>query len=395
MSKELIQAFRFPYHTAPGEAEAECALLQRKGVVDAVMSQDVDTLMFGSTTTLRDWSKEGTKGSKAPSHVNVLRAEETLTNTGLDSDGMILVALLSGGDYNTEGIPGFGPSLSCEIARAKFGTELLQLVRNGDADGVKEWRERLQYELETNESGYFRKRHKTIKIPDNFPDSTICGYYTEPAVSSSDQLQKISSKCAEIWDTDIDVPALRFYVAERFGWRYKAGAKKLIRTLAPSLLANRLRRGTKNTTLASVDGIKGRRMHFLNDGLPELRLEIVPNDVVGLNVGDEADKLALIERAASGDEEPVTNIDEVNDPKDEDTEDASVPDSSSERKNGRPWDPAASQTIWVPETIVKLGIPSFVEAGNKRSGTYLLIRRDSLLESVRSLNPIPKRRKLA
>src|SRR5271154_5607895 len=57
ISKELIQAFRFPYHTAPGEAEAECALLQRRGVVDAVMSQDVDTLMFGSTTTLRDWSK--------------------------------------------------------------------------------------------------------------------------------------------------------------------------------------------------------------------------------------------------------------------------------------------------------------------------------------------------
>jgi Holliday junction resolvase YEN1 len=245
MSKELIQAFRFPYHTAPGEAEAECALLQRRGIVDAVMSQDVDTLMFGSTMTLRDWSKEGTNGNKAASHVNVLRAEETLTKTGLDSDGMILVALLSGGDYNTEGISGFGPSLACEVARAKFGTELLQLLRNGDADDVREWRERLQYELETNESGYFRKRHKTIKIPDDFPDSTIFGYYTDPAVSSSEQLQRISSKCAEIWDTDIDVPALRLYVAERFGWRYKAGAKKLIRTFAPSLLANRLRRGMK------------------------------------------------------------------------------------------------------------------------------------------------------
>jgi len=366
MSKELIQAFRFPCHTAPGEAEAECALLQRRGVVDAVMSQDVDTLMFGSTTTLRDWSKEGTRGNKTPSHVNVLRAEDTLTNTGLDSDGMILVALLSGGDYNTEGIPGFGPSLACEIARAKFGTELLQLLRHGDADGVREWRERLQYELETNESGYFRKRHKTIKIPDNFPDLTVFGYYTDPAVSSCEQLQEISSKCAEIWDTDIDVPALRLYVAERFRWLYKAGAKKLIRTLAPSLLANRLRRGVKNATITSADSIKDRRTHFINDGLPELRLEIIPNDIVGLNIEDEVDKLGFIERAANGDEEPVMDVDEVNDLNDEDTEDAGVPDSPSKRKKGCPWDPAAPQKIWVPETIVKLGITEFVEAWEQK-----------------------------
>jgi hypothetical protein len=371
MSKELIQAFRFPYHTAPGEAEAECALLQRRGVVDAVMSQDVDTLMFGSTITLRDWSKEGTKGSKTPSHVNVLRAEETLTNTGLDSDGMILVALLSGGDYNTEGVPGFGPSLACEIARAKFGTELLRLVRNGDADGVREWRERLQYELETNESGYFRKRHKTIKIPDNFPDSTIFGCYTDPAVSSSEQLQKISSKCTEIWDTDIDVPALRVYVAERFGWRYKAGAKKLIRTLAPCLLANQLRRGVENTSIASAGSIKARRMHFINDGLPELHLEIIPNDIVGLDLDNEADKPICTGGAANGDEAPVMDIDEANDPNDEGTVDAGASDSPSKKGRGRPWDPAAPQKIWIPETIVKLGITAFVEAWEQKQRDIL------------------------
>jgi holliday junction resolvase YEN1 len=371
MSKELIQAFRFPYHTAPGEAEAECALLQRRGVVDAVMSQDVDTLMFGSTTTLRDWSKEGTKGNKTPSHVNVLRAEETLTNTSLDSDGMVLVALLSGGDYNTEGIPGFGPSLACEIARAKFGTELLQLLRHGDVDGVREWQERLQYELETNESGYFKKRHKTIKIPDDFPDLTVFGYYTDPAVSSSEQLQEISTKCTEIWDTDIDVPALRSYVAKRFGWLYKTGAKKFIRTLTPSLLANHLRCGVNNTTITSADSIKDRRTHFINDGLPELRLEVIPNDIVGLNIEDEADKPAFIERPAGGDDEPVIDIDEMNDPNDEDIEDVGVPDSPLKKKKGRPWDPAAPQKIWVPETIVKLGITAFVETWEQKQRDIL------------------------
>ena len=368
MSKKLIHAFRFPYHTAPGEAEAECALLQKKGIVDAVMSQDVDTMMFGSTMTLRDWSKEGTRGNKSASHVNVLHAEETRTKTGLDSDGMMLVALLSGGDYNTDGVPGFGPSLACEIAKAQFGSELLELLRQGDVDGVREWRDRLQYELETNESGYFRKRHKTVKIPEDFPDFTVLGYYTNPAVSSPEQMQKISAKCAETWDTDIDIPALRIYVAEKFEWLYRNGAKKLIRTLAPSLLANRLRRGLKNTTITSPDNIKERRMHFIHDGMPELRLEVIPSDVVGLNIEDEEDDPAYTEYAA-GDEtdpEPDPDWDEAKDAGIDGSGKPGFPVSPSKRRNSPPWDATAPQKIWVPETVVKLGIGAFVEAWEQK-----------------------------
>ncbi|KAG9716055.1 hypothetical protein KCU63_g23546, partial [Aureobasidium melanogenum] len=44
LAKQLLKHFGFPLHYAPGEAEAECALLQREGIVDAVLSEDVDTL---------------------------------------------------------------------------------------------------------------------------------------------------------------------------------------------------------------------------------------------------------------------------------------------------------------------------------------------------------------
>ena len=55
-SKDLIERFRFPWHEAPGEAEAECARLQQAGIVDAVMSNDVDALMFGSGWTIMNFS---------------------------------------------------------------------------------------------------------------------------------------------------------------------------------------------------------------------------------------------------------------------------------------------------------------------------------------------------
>lgn len=38
---------------APGDAEALCAWLVREGVVDAVASEDMDTLPFGANVVVR------------------------------------------------------------------------------------------------------------------------------------------------------------------------------------------------------------------------------------------------------------------------------------------------------------------------------------------------------
>lgn len=40
-------------HQAPGEAEAELAHLNHIGAIDAVMTDDVDTFIFGATHILR------------------------------------------------------------------------------------------------------------------------------------------------------------------------------------------------------------------------------------------------------------------------------------------------------------------------------------------------------
>ena len=38
---------------APGEAEAELAYLNSVGIIDAVLSDDVDTFLFGAKTVIR------------------------------------------------------------------------------------------------------------------------------------------------------------------------------------------------------------------------------------------------------------------------------------------------------------------------------------------------------
>ncbi|KAL6246859.1 hypothetical protein RBB50_006166 [Rhinocladiella similis] len=349
MSKKLIQAFRFPYHTAPGEAEAECAMLQRKGLVDAVMSQDVDAIMFGSTLTLRDWSKEASKHNKSPTHVNVLDLPRIKSLSGLDPDGMILVALLSGGDYDEAGIPGIGSTLACEIARAGFGSDLLELVRKADENGIKEWRDRLQYELETNESGYFKIKRKLVKIPETFPDRKILGYYLNPAVTPEDELQNLERKWQKAWGFEVDVPAMREYVRETFEWDFKPGAWKFVRVMAPALLANRLLR-TQQTVIHSADQITERRQHFISDGIPEIRVTMIPAEVVGIDLDAEKDNPEYLESLTADDE--GQDILEV---AGNDDDPVAVPRSPLKKRKVPPWLPDAPEKVWIAETIVEAG----------------------------------------
>ena len=72
--KELLTYFRIPHHEAPGEAEAECARLQQLGVVDAVFSQDSDSLMFGTAVLIRDDRVAKEKGNNDRSKENTKKS---------------------------------------------------------------------------------------------------------------------------------------------------------------------------------------------------------------------------------------------------------------------------------------------------------------------------------
>jgi len=109
--KALIKAFGFTFWDAPGEAEAECALLEREGLVDIVITEDVDSLMFGASKVAREIP------DKNRTHVNLYSDVER--KTGLDSDGLVFIAMASGGDYLPAGIPNCGPKGAAEVIPQK------------------------------------------------------------------------------------------------------------------------------------------------------------------------------------------------------------------------------------------------------------------------------------
>ena len=319
--------------------------------------------MFGCSMTMRTWTAEGTRGNKSPTHVNVYKAESTKKEKGIDSEGMILVALMSGGDYILAGISKCGIITACEAAKAGFGRDLCRLSKN-DIDGIRQWRERLEHELQTNESNFFRQKRKNVKIPETFPDKVVWGYYTHPAVSSAEEVARLRDDIK--WDLEVNVPELRIFVADAFDWQYLSGAKKFVRGLAPALLAHKFisrnetdsgdnddleaKEAAENRLVKSICG--RRNGHWNSDGEPELRIAYIPVDIVGLDLDtEEKDGFQGYDQDGSREEHLASEDDE--------TKDRSK--SPTKRRGPFLYDPAQVEKVWVLETHVKLGVPLLVE----------------------------------
>lgn len=120
-SKELLEALGIPWIQAPSEGEAQCAFLAKKGDVYATVSQDFDSLLFGSPILIRNLNIVGRR--KLPKkHIWVkikperYDLQENLHALHINQEQLITIALLVGTDYNP-GIPGFGPKRALALVK--------------------------------------------------------------------------------------------------------------------------------------------------------------------------------------------------------------------------------------------------------------------------------------
>ncbi|RKP31589.1 PIN domain-like protein [Metschnikowia bicuspidata] len=119
--KAILLRNRLDWVQAPAEAEAECAWLLRLGVVDYVVSDDSDTLVFGATHVLRMFNRVKCVDDGVPvlSSTDYYVTPVTMLNvarvTGLTRDRLVFVAALRGGDYSS-GAEGIGITRASELA---------------------------------------------------------------------------------------------------------------------------------------------------------------------------------------------------------------------------------------------------------------------------------------
>ncbi len=137
-AKELLDAMGIPWVDAPSEGEAQASTMAIEGTVNAVASQDHDSIVFGAPVLVRNVTISGKR--RLPSKgivINVqperIKLSDVLSSTGLTREQLVDFAILLGTDFNPDGFEGVGPV-----------TALKYLKKYGKLEEVKELKQPLQ-----------------------------------------------------------------------------------------------------------------------------------------------------------------------------------------------------------------------------------------------------------
>jgi len=126
-SEELVKLLGFPIVRAPADGEAQAAYMCNTGKVWASVSQDYDSLLFGTPRLIRNLTLSGRR--KIPGrdryrdvHTELIDSEAFLGNLGITRRQLVDMCILMGTDFNT-GIKGIGPKKALNLVRKKEDLE--------------------------------------------------------------------------------------------------------------------------------------------------------------------------------------------------------------------------------------------------------------------------------
>jgi len=116
----LLRGLGVPVVQAPGEGEAEAAVLAARGATWAAASEDYDSLLFGTPRLVRGLAARA-RGGAAPGAQLVDRAD-LLASLGIDGEELITLGIVVGTDFN-EGAAGYGPKKALKLVQEHLGFE--------------------------------------------------------------------------------------------------------------------------------------------------------------------------------------------------------------------------------------------------------------------------------
>nr|XP_043632130.1 DNA repair protein UVH3 [Erigeron canadensis] len=243
--QELLQMFGLPYIIAPMEAEAQCAFMELENLVDGVVTDDSDVLLFGARSVYKNIFDDR-------KYVETYFMKDIESELGLTREKLIRMAMLLGSDY-TEGISGIGIVNAVEVLNAF-----------PEVDGLHKFREWIESpdpsilgKVDAREGSSTRKRgsnssveetslsvsrsddddahkmkqifmdkHRNVSknwhIPSTFPSDVVISAYASPQVDKSTEPFS--------WGKP-DLFVLRKLCSEKFGW----GTQKADELLQPVL----------------------------------------------------------------------------------------------------------------------------------------------------------------
>ncbi|MEM0140410.1 MAG: flap endonuclease-1, partial [Ferroplasma sp.] len=123
-AKKLLGLMGLPWVQAPSEGEAQASYMSRTGIVDSVISQDYDCLLFGAKRILRNFTLYGRRRiSGTGKFINIMPEiidlNENLKVNNITQEQLIDIGILIGTDFNP-GIHGIGAKTALSLI-SKYG----------------------------------------------------------------------------------------------------------------------------------------------------------------------------------------------------------------------------------------------------------------------------------
>lgn len=170
---------------------------------------------------------------------------------------MILIGLLSGGDYEQGGLARCGVATAHSLAKCGFGDTLYEAARTMDREELAQflvaWRQGVRHELRTDSQKIIGRKLVTLSkaIPESFPDIDILLSYVDPITSES--MGRESNNLKLTWSKEPSVAKLAEVCEFYFEWGYKQAIIKRFRTVIwHSIVLRILRRAALDLDIKSA-----------------------------------------------------------------------------------------------------------------------------------------------
>ncbi|KAG2108145.1 hypothetical protein BD769DRAFT_1392822 [Suillus cothurnatus] len=225
----LLNAFYVQWIMAAGEAEAQLALMNGAGIIDAVMMDDSDAFVFGAQTVLCNAIQEN--------------VDPHLINNGFHT-----LAICCGGDYDKARLPGCGCETALGLARCVDAGVLHAAICGNSLDGpLQQWWDTTRYHLVDDPTGQMGCSHPALahSLPDSFPDPRIINLYAQPAITSITKLPILQSPASP------DIAPLASFVQQLLGWESKKVVSTFCLMIWPVVVLHEVLEDLANNSPAS------------------------------------------------------------------------------------------------------------------------------------------------
>ncbi|KIK32990.1 hypothetical protein CY34DRAFT_100436, partial [Suillus luteus UH-Slu-Lm8-n1] len=215
----MLESFGFPWTEAPSEAEAELAAMNVHGIIDAVITEDSDILIFGAPCIIQT-----VKNDKDYLNVQVFTEDGLEHGCSLTRGDRLLIALLVGGDYD-RGVPGCGIEIAHKVAlHSKIGSMMLDaflsMTPDEFSERAKELIEDLHTLLSTDPYNFLEHRYKAVadSIPHGFPQHAVVSKYVRALTSFSAAGNATVALPSDVSFYQPDLASLTDFCRQHLGW---------------------------------------------------------------------------------------------------------------------------------------------------------------------------------